>query len=245
MNSSILLEQKLQEFCAAGLLIPRTENNKYLKVSYKGTGKSISEKWNVKIYTSGSVVCTDEVVLGEILSGTLKDPDASKITLQCDDSGWGFPLLGVMVGVTDGKVVETDTVDVSFFQGETYTKKLYLVGYAEKGLAIITERFHASSKTHRIEICSGYVNTSLRDMLRWLGYDVRIADIKGLLQDRLESLFKIYVRDTLKCDLAYDPKEMKKQGGNVGQAYYRVLEWGKRYAPHLLKTGWGSLGGSD
>lgn len=242
MDTSILLEQRLKELCAAGLLVIRTENNRYLKISYKGTGKPISEKWNVKIYTSGAVVCPDPSVLNDVVSGNIRTPDASKITLQCDDSGWGFPLLGIMVGVTDGEVVETDTVDVSFFQGETYAKKLYLAGYAEKGLAIITERFHASPKTHRIEICSGYVNTGLRDTLRRLGYDVRIADIKGLLQNRLENLFKEYVKNILKCDLAYDPKEMRKQGGNVGQAYYRVLEWGKKNAPHLLKTGWGSIG---
>lgn len=239
MRSTPELEAKLLEFSSRGILIPRTENNRYLKVSYKGNGILISDKWNVKIYTSGSVVCADEKILCDILAGTLSSPDHSKKVLQIDDSGWGFCLLGVMVGVCDGTRVETDVVDVSFFQGHKFDNKDYLGVYAQKGLKIVTESFQATPKTHRIEICTGYINTGLKDLLRSKGFEVRVTEIKGLLQDSLEDLFKKYVHDTLKIDLAYDPKLLRKK--DISDNYYKALEWGRRYAPHLLKTGWKSM----
>jgi hypothetical protein len=84
------------------------------------------------------------------------------------------------------------------------------------------------------------VNTGLKDLLRRKGFDVRVVEIKGLLQDTLEDLFKQYVKSQLKADLAYDPKEYKDKRA-LGRKYYAVLEWGKKYAPHLLKSGWKSM----
>lgn len=244
MKTSQSLEEALRKASNAGLIVPRRENNQYLKVSYKGAGDPLSEKWNVKIYTSGSVVCVDEKVLDDILENRVGMVDKSKALIQCDDSGWGFPLLGCMVGMTDGKRVETDVVDVSYFQPPAFDNKAYLTEYARRGLKLATKVFGASPETHRIEICTGYVNSELRKLLRSRGFDVTVVEIKGLLQDTLEDLFKQYVRETLGVDLAYDPKEIKDQGGGkkaVAEHYYKVLEWGKLNAPHMLKTGWQSM----
>lgn len=235
MRTSPELEKKLQEYAQRGLIVPRKENNLYLKCSYKGAGNPISEKWNIKIYTSGSVVCNDLQTLDNISL-----PDKNLIAVQIDDAGIGFPLLGVMVGVhiegTDS--IWADVVPVEFFQNPLYEKKSYLDDYAKRGISLL-KKYGVAPQTHRIEICTGYINKNLRDRLRDLGFDVRVTEIKGLLQSELEKLFSEYVRKTLKCDLAYDPKECEKS--QLGQKYYSVLNWGKKFAPELLKTGWDSI----
>jgi len=237
MKSNPQLEKNLKKLHSEGELVPRTENNLYLKISYCGTGKLISNKWNVKIYTSGSVVCNDMLLLKHISEGSLK-PAPNLPLYQIDDAGVGFPICGVMVGVTDGVDVWTDVVDVSFFQTPRFEKGHYLNEYAKKGASLLG-KLGVDPKKHRIEICTGYINTRLKDMLREKGFDVRVNEIKGLLQDRLEQFFREYVRREAGADLGYDPKQIEKL--NLGLAYYRVVRWAKQNAPHLLKTGWGSL----
>lgn len=239
MNSNPTLEEKLRKFCLAGHITPRTEKNQYLKLSYKGTDGLVSSKWNVKIYTTGSIVCNDGKLLQDILNDKLKAPDKQLTVLQIDDAGVGFPLLGVMIGVSDGKTIETDTVDVKYFQKGLFENKEYLKIFRDKGINIVYNIFMASPKTHRIEICSGFINSVLKNTLRDQGFDVRVTEIKGMLQDDLERLFKNYVKSTLKHDFAYDPKGMTKKG--IADHYYRTVNWGKQHAPHLLKTGWKNL----
>jgi hypothetical protein len=236
MRNSTQLEEALSTAHIKGLIVPRTENNQYLKVSYKGSGTKISDKWNVKIYTSGSVVCNDPAILHNLMEGTFKEPDTNLRLLQIDDAGIGFPLCGVMIGITNGERVWTDTVDVSFFQSPKFEKKLYVDEFTRKGLYLLSK---TSPTTHRVEICSGFINAGLRDTLRNKGYDVRITEIKGLLQNNLEQLFKNYVKKETGQDLAYDPKEIKKE--KLGKVYYQVLNWGKTNTPHLLKSGWNSM----
>ena len=240
MKSTPELEQKLVSIMAQGHVVPRTENNASLKVSYKGAGKLVSEKWNIKIYTTGTVVCNDLRVLDDLVCGRLKEPDSSLILTQCDDAGWGSPVCGVMVGVCTPTTLLTDTVDVKFFQGELYERKEYLREYARKGLALI-KQLGVTPKTHRIEICTGYVNNHLKDQLRNLRFDVRVTEIKGMLQDGLEERFREHVKEMTGKDLAYNPKKLEEK--ELGRAYYNVLNWTKAHAPHLLKTGWKSISG--
>lgn len=239
MRSNLHIESKLKQASDNGIINPRTENNKSLKVSYKGAGKLISEKWNVKIYTSGSLVCNDSQTLQDIINDKLKSPDKTKKLLQIDDAGIGFPLCGIMVGVADGSKIHTDVVPASYFREGSFEKKLYLWEYTKKGYKIVTEIFDASPETHRIEICSGFINKKLKNFLRDQGYDVRIADIKGLLQDQLERLFKEYVKKETGADLAYDPKELGSKK-LIAKGYKKALNWGRKNAPDLIKTGWRS-----
>jgi hypothetical protein len=241
MKSSEELESKLKALADSGVLGVRTENNPYLKVSYKGTDGIVSSKWNVKIYTSGSVICNDPLLLKQILQDKLKEADKSLKVLKIDDAGGGFPLCGVMVGVTDGEQVITDVVPVEYFQSPAFEKQAYLRVYAELGVKIVMEHFDADIKTHRIEICTGFINSRLRNLLREKGFDVRVTEITGLLQDKLEHLFREYVKqETGVTNLGYDPKEVKAKKA-LGQLYYNALNWGKRNAPHLLKSGWESM----
>jgi len=244
MRTSLELEQKLKILCEKGVILPRTENNQYLKISYKGNGTDLSHKWNVKIYTSGSVVCNDPKILSDILNDTLVAPDTGLAVLQIDDAGIGFPLCGCIITIYDGTKTEWDSIGVKNFQGQSFEKKAYLNAYASKGWDIIQNRFHATPQTHRIEICSGYINKNLKELLRKKDFDVRITEIMGFLQDEGEKIFKEYIRQELHADLAYDPKELmgKEKGGVlVSREYNKVLEWGRKNAPHLLKTGWKSI----
>jgi hypothetical protein len=162
-----------------------------------------------------------------------------------DDSGWGFPLGGVMVGVCYKRIIHTAVVPVDFFRGNFFEKKLYLKEYTNEGLYILNHVAFQTNKeiidptTHRIEICTGYINRGLKEKLREVGYDVTVTEIKGLLQDTLENKFKEYLRNLTGVDLAYDPKECD----NVGMVYKNVVDWAIIHAPHLLKTGWKSLQG--
>jgi hypothetical protein len=240
MKSNPEMEQKLLEAVKKGLIVTRTENNPTLKCSYKGAGTLVTPKWNVKIYRSGSVVCTDMILLQDILDNKIKAPDSSLKIVQIDDSGWGFPLLGVMVGVNivGYSKIWTDVVPVKFFQDPLCESKAYLDEYASLGMGILNE-LNVRSDTHRIEICTGFINKNLKNLLRKYAFDVRIVEIKGLLQDQLEYLFREYVKVMTGKDLAYDPKVLS--GKQLGTYYYSVLNWGKANAPHLLKSGWKAI----
>lgn len=238
MKTDLRMERKLAELAKRGILVPRTENNPYLKLSYRGSGGLVSEKWNIKIYTSDSVTCTDNVILQDMLEDRLKPP-SNKICIQIDDAGWGFALCGVMCGITDGSKVVTCMTDVRFFQSPLFQSKKYLHEYALVGFDTMQREFKTDPQTHRVEICTRYVNNGLRDLLRQKGYEVRTVEIKGLLQEELESRFRSYVRETVGNDLAYDPKEVPKR--ELGKLFWSVVKWGRKNAPHLLKTGWKSL----
>jgi hypothetical protein len=231
-------EKLLEKAVLNGHIVSRTENNPYLKFSYKGTGELVSDKWNIKVYTSGKVVCNDVDTLDDIINNKLASPNSSLKLIQIDDAGWGFPLCGVMVGVTDGTKVLTNVVPVSYFQGKTFKTKKYLKVYSELGLELV-RTFEAKHQTHRIEICTGFINSQLKKDLRKLKFDVRVTEIKGLLQDELERLFKEHVKHETGLNLAYDPKSMEKK--KIGRAYYNVLSYGMTQVPHLLKSGWKSM----
>lgn len=186
----------------------------------------------------------DKHVLGILLDedyDRLIPPDLQ--LLRIDDAGWGFPLCGVMVGVSDENEVHTAVVPVEYFRNDTgnhFGTRRYLKRYSDLAIQII-DRFGAAPGTHRIEICTGYVNQPLRENLRRMGYDVRVVEIKGMLQDRLEASFKAHVREAIGSDIYYDPKDMK--ASDIPKRYGESLAYGKRHCPHLLKTGWSAISG--
>ena len=242
MQSTPQMEKKLAELCRNGILVSRSEKNPYLKVSYKGAGSLVTPSWNIKIYTSGTVVCMDGGLLKKLLNNELTPPDLSKTCLQIDDAGIGFPLLGIMVGVTDGEQVKTGVVDVSFFHSPAYQEGLYHLEYARKGWDLITNGFGGNPQTHRIEICTGFINKKLKLLLQERGYDVRGTRIEGLLQDRLETIFRDYVLQTLGEDIYYDPKGMGPR--QIAWRYKEAIRWAYKNRPEVLKSGWKSLGGA-
>ncbi len=234
-----------------GYLKKRYEDNFSLIASYRGVEASgISPKWNVKIYDYNtkkgghSIVCVDLLVLHRLIEGDFASfipPDLP--VLRIDDAGWGFPLGGIMVGVSDEQVVKTAIVPVEYFRKDTqnhFMTKRYLKKYSDLAIDLLKE-FEATPSTHRIEICSGYVNQPLREKLRIFGYDVRVVEIKGMLQEELENIFKKYVAEIIGADIYYDPKELEKS--DIPRKYYECVKYGRKHCPEQLKNGWEALSG--
>lgn len=238
-KSNKTLEDTLKKMATEGLIVPRTENNKYLCLSYKGAGGLVSNKWNIKIYTTGNFVCNDPSIIRKYYHKRLKPPDKSLKLIQIDDSGIGFPLGGCMVGVCCGDKVYTDTVDVSFFKPGPFERKEYLIAYTNRGLNLMKKELNPTPETHRFEICSGFINKVLRDLLNLRKFDVEMVEVKGLLQDQLENKFKDHIKELTGVDLAYDPKEITTE--QVAFRYDEALAWAIEHAPHLLKSGWQSM----
>ena len=236
IKTSDFLENLLKKMLFLKLIEIRTENNIHLKVSYKGCSSLFISKWNIKIYNTGSVVCTDIVSLRKYALGKLGPPDPSLKLVKIDDSGGGFPLCGILLGVEVNDIVYTAEVGVEYFKPGIFERKEYLKKYSDEGIKLLTQKLHVNPKTHRIEICSGFVNSTLRESLQKLCFDVRVVEIKGLLQDSLENYFKNYVEKETGVDLAYDPKEITEQ--KLVFQYNKALQWGIKNAPHLLKSGW-------
>ena len=242
--------EKLNQALEEGFVDSKTENNQYLIAAYAGVeGKGITPKWNVKIYTYNekkkghSLVCVDKQILGRLLEGDYDNfipPDLQ--VLRIDDAGWGFPLCGMAVGVSDEQEVKTGIVPVEYFRDDVdnhFQSKRYLTEYTELALQLL-DRFGAKPDTHRIEICTGYVNQPLREDLRSLGYDVRVEEIKGMLQDKLEDAYRDYVIEEVGSDVYYDPKEMNKS--DIPRMYDESLRYGLEHCPHKVKTGWKAIG---
>jgi hypothetical protein len=246
------ITKQLKAASKLGYLKSRKENNPYLLVSYKGVEHmGISPKWNVKIYTYSedrrghSIVCVDMLVLDRLIRkeyDSLIPPELPVIRI--DDAEWRFPLCGVMVGVSDEENVYTAVVPVEYFRHDTrnhaFHTKQYLKEYTRLALGLLNQ-LGVCPGTHRIEICSGFVNQPVREKLRRQGYDVRVVEIKGLLQERL--LYKAYVIEEIGRDIYYDPKDMEK--ARIPKRYYECLEFGKKHCPDKIKSGWKAIRGLE
>ena len=244
--------EKLRQASEEGFIASKPENNPYLLAAYVGVEENgITPKWNVKIYTYNkkkkghSLVCVDQHILSRLLEEDFDSfipPDLQ--VLRIDDAGWGFPLCGVAVGVSNEVEVQTAIVAVEYFRDDVdshFQTKRYLKEYMDLAIHLL-DHFGANPDTHRIEICTGYVNQPLREELRSRGYDVRVEDIRGMLQDTLEQVYKEYVLDEVGSDVYYDPKEMIRS--EIARRYTESLRYGTENCPHKIKTGWSAISGA-
>jgi hypothetical protein len=243
------IQEKLAHAFEKGLIVRKTENNSSLKVSYCGAEEGIiTPKWNIKIYRYNSkkeghsVACIDMHILERLLEEDYESFVLPNLpVLRIDDAGWGFPLCGVMVGVSDEEKVLSAIVPVEYFRDDPEVgiqTRRYLEKYTELALQVLAQ-FKAAPNTHRIEICTGHINQMLRENLRSIGYDVRVVEIKGMLQNRLEELFKEYVAEDIGANIYYDPKAVDKS--EIPKRYYECLKYGKKHCPDKIKNGWESI----
>lgn len=216
------------------------ENSPYIVLSVRGDGARAPEKWNAKVYRNKSkrlkLVSVDLKTLAGLLEG--REPPARARAVIVDDAGWGFPLGGVLIGATDGKTVETGLVPVECFQGERFRRHAYL-GHAARVTLELLRRFGARPEDTRVEICTGYVNTGSKEALRKAGFEVKVTEVKGLLQDELERRFAEYVKA-----LGYEGYADPKGACDPAAPFGNVMKWieekpGERM--RLAKTGWKSL----
>ena len=158
-----------------------------------------------------------------------------KLLIQVDDSGWGFPLGGVMIGATDGNKVITGIIDVRYFQEGLFESKRYLDEAARITLEL-AGRMGANPVNSRIQICPGYIHTTSYTTLRRLNYLVEKKPITGLLQNQIEKRFSEYIR-TLGYESYYDPKETE----DIPKEFREVINWinkDKTNRMMLAKSGW-------
>jgi putative intracellular protease/amidase len=236
MDIKVIDEECLERIRRLGLP-PFSDNSPYVVLSVRGDGVRASPKWNARVYKDKKgrlkLVTMDIKTLQDMLEG--RAPAVKNRTIAVDDAGWGFPLGGVMIGATDGERVETGLVPVDYFQGERFERHEYLE-YAARVTLDLLRRFNASPDDTLVEICTGYVNVGSKEVLREAGYEVKVVEVKGLLQDELEKRFAEYVR-SLGYPGYVDPKEThdpKKPFDDI----IRWIEEKPDERMRLAKTGW-------
>ena len=220
-----------------GLGLPRaSEASPYVVLSVRGDDVRVSSKWTARVYRNAQgrlkLVTTDYRTLEQLLSGTAP---AGENVIKVDDSGWGFPLGGVMIGAERDGRVETDVIDVRFFQGELFRAHAYL-GEAARVTVELVQRLGGRPDDTLVEICTGYVNSKSKDRLRQAGYEVRVTEITGRLQHELEHRFREYV-ESLGYRAYFDPKETR----DPAYAFSKVIDWileDREQRLKIAKTGW-------
>jgi hypothetical protein len=213
------------------------DNNPYVVLSVRGDGVRAPAKWNARVYKDKKgrlkLVTVDLETLRGMLEG--RAPAARHRVISVDDAGWGFPLGGVMIGASDGQRVETGLVPVDYFQGGRFARHEYLK-YAAMVTLDLLRRFYARPDDTLVEICTGYVNVGSKEALRKAGYEVKVVEIKGLLQDELEKHFTRYV-----SALGYPGYVDPKQTHDPKKPFEGVLKWIEEKPEErmrLAKTGW-------
>src|SRR5512146_1639985 len=236
MDVRLIDEACLERIRGLGLPGAR-DSNPYVVLSVRGDGARAPEKWNARVYKDKGgrlkLVTVDLKTLTDMLEG--RKPAIRRHTISVDDAGWGFPLGGVMIGASDGRRVETGLVPVDYFQGERFERHEYL-GYAAMVTLELLKRFDARPDDTLVEICTGYVNVGSKEALRKAGYEVKVTEGKGLLQDELEKRFAAYVKD-----LGYEGYVDPKETHDPKNPFKNIIKWieekpGERM--RLAKTGW-------
>jgi len=150
-----------------------------------------------------------------------------------DDAGWGDIILGVVIGalkLPDRRYLER-RIPVSSFQSPNFENKQYLDD-AVKIADEIVKVMRPDEETN-FKICSGYVLSSVRRLLRDRRFSVEEVEITGELQEMVE---RSYVRWCIEVGV---PAEILKDE----RSFWALLEWvGERPEPRekLVKTGWKS-----
>jgi hypothetical protein len=214
----------------------RSEASPYVALSVYGDGVRITPRWTARVYRNAKgqlkLVTTDYRTLERLLSG--EAPFREKV-IKADDAGWGFPLGGVMIGAEAAGHIETGMVDVRFFQGKPFEMHAYLEEAARVTLALV-EKLGGRPQDTLVEICTGYVNSRSKEVLREAGYEVKVTEITGLLQNELEMRFKEYIV-TLGYREYFDPKETR----DPASAFNKVIKWiceDPETRMKIAKTGW-------
>lgn len=239
---SYKIDEDMLEKIKALKLPEKKENNEYILLHVHGDNIRAPETFNAKVYSGKKglkLVTNDYHTLQQLIEGKANNHNDFDRIISIDDSGWGFPALGVLVGMHDSKdnSLHYAEVPVEFFQKDNFAQKIYLDEYARKGITLLNELLPIDKKKTLIKICTGFVNTKLKDALRATGYIVEVAKIKEPLQSALENKHKEYVKERMGVDLYYDPKEHNP--AEISSFFDKVVTYLKNSSKmNLAKAGW-------
>jgi len=151
MNTQHITKGQLDTLKKLGLPEVK-ENNQWLLFHVKGDGEKAPQSWNAKIYTNSAgnmkVVTTDMAIFAALLGGQQQDQlivphgkSEARRVISIDDSGWGFPLLGTLVGLHDSldDSIHIGEVPVKFYQPPLFERKDYLFQAASVVTKLIGE----------------------------------------------------------------------------------------------------------
>ncbi len=265
MTSQPISKDQVDALRNLGLLEVK-ENNRWLVMHVKGDGIRVPESWNAKVYknSAGSmkVVTTDMATLVSLLEEPQQAPQKIAEDVSCvnkvppriisiDDSGWGYPLGGTLVGLHDSfdNSIHFGEVSVSYYQSPGFERKDYLwaaantvvrmLGKLNTGNADVFD-FRTVGNRVLFKVCTGYVNTGIVKELRERGFKVETCAIGEPLQSALEKEHREYIKRLTNADIYYDPKELK--ASEIGRAYNDTIKWiQENNARNIAKTGWKSM----
>ncbi|MCR4428115.1 MAG: hypothetical protein NUV68_02055 [Caldiserica bacterium] len=157
--------------------------------------------------------------------------------LEIDDSGWGCPIGGVLIGALRRETEEflTGIIPVSFFQ-EEFKKGSYLLK-ARSLAKNLMGRLKVRAR-EQIVVCQGPLFREFRAFLFEKGYNFQVRTIGDPLQSLLEKSFAQYLNSL------GVPQEVLAQGAAHPSRMFRgLLRWvAEDYEQRirLCKTGWSS-----
>lgn len=241
----VIDEDYLEQLKALDLPLKESKNQ-WLVLHMHGDGDRASSKFNIQVYENSegrlTLVTNDQDTLDGLLEGREPVSLEGKRIIQIDDSGWGFPLGGVLCGAHDSEIDRTIVreVEVEYFQGERYQRKEYLDRFRDRALEIVS-MLSPSIDSTVIKICTGYVNIEAKKALREQNFAlVQVDEIGEPLQTKLEEQNRRYIKQLIGKDLYYDPKGMSRK--EIAQRYQQAIEYAREHNLwHLVKTGWKSL----
>jgi len=159
--------------------------------------------------------------------------------LEIDDSGWGCPIGGVLIGVLRPESEEylTGLIPVRYFQGTSYQKLAYLA--KTKSLAKdLIGRLKVGSR-EQIVVCPGPLFRNFRTYLFENKFNFRARPIGGALQLLVEKSFAQYLNGLgIPADLL-----ARYNFRHAGGRFHALLRWVAQTWPEQLavcKTGWPS-----
>jgi len=157
--------------------------------------------------------------------------------LEIDDSGWGCPVGGVLIGVLRRETEEylTGIIPVSFFQ-EEFKRGTYLL--KARSLAKNLMGMLKARTREEIIVCPGPLFREFRSYLFQKGFNFQTRTIGDPLQSLLEKSFAQYLNS-----LGVPPEVLGQGAIHPSRRFRALLKWvAEDYSGRirLCKTGWSS-----
>ena len=254
MSSISITEERLETLKRLGL-VTETVSDPLIIYFARGDDKVLPSNFVIKVCKTDRgmfLTCPDMHALARLMNCSKEClptelSSARTRVIEIDDSGCGFPMLGVLCGLHDSLTNTTLYGEVPLCDFQTSSvckKKKYLDTYANVAMELVNDllpKADPSDPTILIRICVGYMNERARDKLRSKGFAVWPACITGVLQDALEEEHRRYVLGCVGSDIYFDAKKVKMDGGAraLDEKFRQVMKFAHDHnLMHLCKTGW-------